>query len=278
MRLGGSVLHTNRHGHRSRSLLSLLAGALTLTVAASASPAGAQTVTLDTLIVYTPAAAAKGDIDSVTDVMVTTANQAFRESGLVHVRVEIADRREIDYVENGDIGTDLDRLSSRDDNFMDVVHDWRSEVRADFVHLIIGSSLGRCGLAWTDPDVDRAFAITHVDCGGRTFAHELGHNLGLLHDRYQESKNRPLTEEGYYGYVNQADGECWYTIMAYQTQCEDNGSSEIFSLLRFSNPRQNYRGRPLGVPVGVGGTTVGGAADAVSHISSVAPVTARWYP
>lgn len=78
MRLGGSVLHTNRHGHRSRSRLSLLAGALTLTVVASASPAGAQT--LDTLIVYTPAAAAKGDIDSVTDVMVATANQAFRKA------------------------------------------------------------------------------------------------------------------------------------------------------------------------------------------------------
>lgn len=166
---------------------------------------------------------------------------------------------------------------------MDVVHDWRSAVRADFVHLIIDSSLRWCGLARIGPDIDRAFAITDVDCDERTFAHELGHNLGLRHDRYQqeqeqENDNRPLTEDGRYGYVNQAGGECWYTIMAYQTQCEDNGFSEISSLLRFSNPRQNYRGRPLGVPVGVGGTTVGGAADAVSHISSVAPVTARWYP
>lgn len=298
MRLGGSVLHTNRHGHRSRTRLSLLAGALTLAVAASASPVVAQTVTLDTLIVYTPAArvAAGGDIDTVTDddgidtvtdEMVAETNRALRESGLDHIRVEIAGRREIAYVESNDIETDLRWLSFRDDGFMDTVHNWRSEVRADFVHLIVYYPPGtdrRCGVAWPNLDVNWAFAVTGVECGGRIFAHELGHNLGLQHDRYQQEKdNMPLTADGHYGYVNQrafdAGGECWHTIMAYLTQCKDNGlPHEGFSSpLRFSNPRQDYRGQPLGVPVGVGGTTVGGAADAVSHISSVAPAAARWY-
>ena len=49
------------------------------------------------------------------------------------------------------------------------------------MHLIVEPDVG--GIALTP--LPSAFGITCLRCGSRTFAHEVGHNLGLFHDRYQ---------------------------------------------------------------------------------------------
>lgn len=69
----------------------------------------------------------------------------------------------------------------------------RSDLGADLVHLLVAftppsSSDGSytCGVASTVLQPSAAFGVTLFYSGCRyTFTHELGHNLGLVHDRYQ---------------------------------------------------------------------------------------------
>ena len=165
------------------------------------------------------------------------------------------------------------------DGHMDDVHALRDRVGADLVHLIVGRS-DNCGAAY----VGSAFGITLRRCGGDTFTHELGHNMGLHHDRYQVHHNEGgVSPHPAYGYVNQRSFEpgtpsFWRTIMSYSTQCfEVTGGYRCPQLFRFSNSRQQYNDDPLGVPYGVDGSDpVTGPADAVVVLNATAPALAMW--
>ena len=245
--------------------------------------AEAEAATVDVAVLYTPAArdAAGGTaaIAAGIDLMVAETNQAYETSGVRH-RVALAGRSEVQYVETGDSALDLDRLVDPSDDHMDEAHALREQVGADLVHLIVdGASATVGGIAY----LAEAFGLTTYQSGGIVFAHELGHNMALRHDRYQvhhyQDETRPHPA---YGYVNQpalAPGaglsRRWATVMAYQTQCTDayTGCSQ---LLRFSNPRQRHGGDPLGVPFGTAGSGATGPADAAAVLAATAPAVARW--
>ena len=62
-----------------------------------------------------------------------------------------------------------------------------------------------CGLAWVlgggFGDADYGFSVINARCqGSLSLAHQLGHNMGLHHDRYVESKASTAVYN--YGYVN----------------------------------------------------------------------------
>ena len=244
-------------------------------------------VTIDVAVVYTPAAREEAggtdEMAAVVDLMLAETNQAYTDSGVGH-RVALVATSEVLYTEAGDF-RDINRLGNPSDGYMDEVHAMRERTGADLVHLIF---------KWQDHPfggvayLGGAFGLTCQHCGGWVFAHELGHNMGLAHDRYaqlyagNQGGRGPVSSDPAYGYVNQqafaaraARSSRWRTIMAYGTQCAD-AYMHCSGLLRFSNARQEYGGDPLGVPFGVGGSEVTGSADAAAVLNATGPAAALW--
>ena len=243
---------------------------------------GDDVTTVDVAVVYTPAArelaGGTAGIDAAIDLMVAETNEAYAASGVRH-RLALVERSEVRYTETGDGGNDLERLVDPEDGYMDDVHTLRDRAGADLVHLIVSQAPGLCGIA-IHPG---AFALTVLDCGGIVMAHEIGHNMGLHHDRFSDQVSRgDVSSHPAYGYVNQRlldanapPSSRWRTIMAYRTHCR---LADVYCswLPRFSNPRQRHNGDPLGVAYGTGEKGVTGAADAAAVLNAMGPAVAAW--
>lgn len=238
-------------------------------------------VTIDVAVVYTPAArkvaGGAAAIEALIDLMIAETNDAYAASDVRH-RLALVERSEVAYVETGTSAIDLGRLAHPDDGHMDGVHALRDRSGADLVHLIVQTS-NVCGQA----DQPGFVSISLRGCGGLVFAHELGHNQGLAHDRYQAHNNEGGVHlHPAYGYVNQrafAPGATrssrWRTIMAYNAQCSASGFNCKW-VPRFSNSRQTYNGDPLGVPHGTGEKGMTGPSDAAAVLNVAGRAVAAW--
>ena len=236
------------------------------------------------LVVYTPAMQTRqggpAGMQALIDLMIHSANHAFEISG-IEPRLVLAHTALVNHVEERTT-TDVNRLADSEDGYMDEVHALRNEHAADLVHLLTawfsspqGAARGLFRESLGQEDFT-AFAVTGTD-SEETFAHEIGHNFGLRHDRYLYSNPAAIYPYAF-GYVNSrafepaAPGAArWRTVMSYPRRCGD----AVFScrrLLRFSNPEQTHEGDPLGVPADDPATGPDGPADARLTINR----TARW--
>ena len=255
---------------------------------------------IDVLVLYTPAAAAYagGEASMRADVerLFGETNTAFRNSG-VSARVR-GWARPVSYVESQDLGTDLDRLEGSFDGYLDEVHSMRTELGADLVHLLVAftpttspDGSYTCGVAFTGLDPRAAFGVTlfYEPCD-YTFTHELGHNLGLKHDRYAQftiSGSGAAHVPYAYGHSNAdtfspiAGGRCWHTVMAYEHHCFDvpGGRGFVVPILRFSSPYRRHpsSGEPLGVLGEVETYSVYGPADAARALELTRAQVAAYY-
>ena len=256
---------------------------------------------IDVLVVYTSNGrselGSRERIEVRIDFSVAQTNMAYTNSG-VHQRIHLVQAVEVDYVSDGYTNTDVTRLEDPDDGFMDSIHALRDRYSADLVHLLVPvtDAHGRRGKfdvggrALLGPSPEAAFsmctmlppdATNWVAWQPRCLAHELGHNQGLLHDRWdQQNSGSDLTDSFLpysYGYVNQrafdqggTELSYWLTIMAEYGQCND-----CRAVPRFSNPDQTYNGDPLGVPGDEHSSSVTGPADARRHLNETKVIVAN---
>ena len=248
--------------------------------------------TIDLAVFYTPAARDwRGGTQAIRDridELVAATNQAYQRSR-VNQRVTLVAVEEMAYVESHSHTTDLSRLVGRNDGYMDEVHSVRDRVAADLVVLVrLGDSTSSAQgvirpLSTSTPPV---FATSYLPGGSLIFAHELGHLMGLHHDRYQACGGFSCFAAAFpyaYGYVNQkglrplsqvSSYDRWRTIMSYSDQCTAEGYY-CWRAPRFSNPDQNYqrfRGFGSPFPLGVAGlapsnSRTAGPADAVRALN-----------
>lgn len=218
-------------------------------------PACPSPVLVRTLVVYTRAASERSLADSVpmpievrAALSVQLTNLALQNSGVAH-RVQLADVVEVPYGDDpgADFYTHLERLRSRSDGLLDGVHALRRQHRANVVSMWVSDG-NACGVGYVPTGVtsarDSAFHVVAVSCAtdNESFAHELGHNLGLEHDR-ANAQGYTGVDPYSYGYQD-VNGE-FRTIMAYRQGCPAGG--ECNRKLYFSDPTGTFSNRPLGV-------------------------------
>ncbi len=230
-----------------------------LPVAESAPPENLPegTAVVDLMIVYTPAArVAEGGTNGMNNnitLSMQKANEAHSNS-LTKVYINLVHSAEISYVESGDPGLDLDRLTFTGgaNNAMDEVHAWRDTYDADLVSLC-ASDPGTGGLAWRLTDENGSpiygFSLTRVQQTDWTYTsvHEWGHNMGCSHSKTQT--HQPWTTNGLYTYSagwqwddtasSASDGYC--SIMTYEN-FDGSGGDEYEEIPFFSNPDIDYVG------------------------------------
>jgi hypothetical protein len=142
-----------------------------------------------------------GPIEDLVNLAIAETNQAFDNSG-INVEINLAklhidDSGYTNDVDDNSLASTLYHLTykqghSKDiDGQLDYIHQMREDVGADMVALL---TTGKgCGVAWSSGNninANRMFSVSKYTCavGYYTFAHELGHNIGALHDKGTSNK------------------------------------------------------------------------------------------
>ncbi|HID26712.1 MAG TPA: hypothetical protein EYP22_02555, partial [Methanosarcinales archaeon] len=229
---------------------------------------------IDIMIVYTSAArqAAGGTsaIQSIINSSVATMNTTFANSNinprvrLVHTVETSYSRGETDTTSG--FNTALYDITGTDDGYMDNIHTLRDTYHADMVQLLFNND-SSAGLAWimTSPSAafeTHAFSVVHYSqADGWAFDHEMGHNMGMVHDRANTNSEGSFS----YSYGYQSPSNSWHTVMAYACA---GGCPRIDY---WSNPAKVYDGEATGVAIGQPEE-----ADARSTINNNAGIIANW--
>ena len=240
------------------------------TVTTAAAPTN---TTIDLLVVYTATARAKqggqAAMNALIAMGVDLANQAYRNSQIA-MQLRLVRAAEISYAETGNMSTDLSRLRSTNDGFMDQVHTLRNQYKADMVALIVDNGGAYCGIAYVMANGPRAsfaswaFSVTDRDCvSNNTLTHELGHNMGDAHDRASGGSGVFPYSYGYRDPVGK-----FRTIMAYA--CPTVSCPRV---KYFSNPKIKINGRPAGIDHRINPTN---SADNARSMNEVRNVIAAW--
>jgi hypothetical protein len=231
---------------------------------------------IDLMVIYTPGAEAWADprppelrdasaiLDRIS-LGVSETNTSYMNSG-VQQRLRLVHVEQVLHDEIPDSEDTLGQFQAGTGAFAGVAA-LRDLHAADLVMLVQYSSSSVCGLAYLmsvpAPEFESmAFSVVEADCisPNFTFAHELGHNMGLRHDWFVDSDATPFSYA--HGHVHTgAPGDRWRSLMSYNDLCASLGFG-CTRLLSWSNADLLYNGAPMGVPAGTKASCTTGSADA----------------
>ncbi|MCG6534576.1 MAG: zinc-dependent metalloprotease [Syntrophales bacterium LBB04] len=211
--------------------------------------------TIDVMIVYDSSAktwvTGQGGMNAFAVDAVARMNQAAANSN-VNLTFRLAHAADIAYTYNSSsgLGTALDNLQSGTGNFS-IVHQWRDTYGADLVALLVdtGSAFGTVGVGYLLSTYsglpDYGFTTTAIRSvnTSHTLTHEIGHNLGCQHSKFQKADPGPNSDLNSYSagwYFTGTNALKYHTIMAYNSDGYGNSYSEA---PLFSTPLLTHRGR-----------------------------------
>ncbi|MEM7792187.1 MAG: zinc-dependent metalloprotease family protein, partial [Verrucomicrobiota bacterium] len=224
-------------------------------------------VTLDLLCVYTPAARlSEGSLPNMLANIaqsVSLANQVHANSKTL-IQFNLAHSAEVNYTESRtNAANDLAALRNVD-GAIDEVHTLREIYEADFVCMFLKTNLtgGQAYRPITYDAADQAFSIVRVqqsDTTSYTTVHEISHNMGIGHSKTQRSR---AGNEAFYTYSagwqwedatsSASIGYC--SIMTYEnfdsnSNSGDSSGREYDRVAHLSNPDISYNENATGDPV-----------------------------
>ncbi|WP_137222088.1 leucine-rich repeat domain-containing protein [Shewanella sp. MEBiC00475] len=201
---------------------------------------------IDVLILYTPGVNTLYSDDPLTRIyhLISVTNQIYVDSG-VFIHTNAVAIEEVDYSDNVYSDIALNDISFQNNTVFDDIPSRRYELGADMVILLRPYVDGdyACGIAWANGSNgsvsnsrDLMYSHTSIDCGDYVMAHELGHNMGLMHSRRQEGEGATFPFGLGYG----LDGN-FTTVMAYE------GVFAAGKVYKFSSPNLDCNGLPCGI-------------------------------
>lgn len=192
----------------------------------------------------------KTNMEGQIDLAIQESNTALDLSG-VYFNLRLVHK----YLETGyfeqDITDALTALATMGDNKLDGVFAKREQYKADLVSLVSGAS-EFCGKGFLGPKRDRMFTVVSYTCltGYYSFLHEIGHNMGCMHDR--ANANECESTGVNYGY--RAPDASFRTIMSYDCTSKPRrcasarrrfstkvASKSCTRIQRISNSNSKYR-------------------------------------
>ena len=208
---------------------------------------------IDLLIVYPSAVRSEAGNTAVVEAAIATAvadsNLCYRNS-LVPMQLRVVHMAEITYTPTGTMNIDLDRLKNDNDGYMDNVHTLRDQYGADLVCLLTtDSDYGGLASTMQHPSLNFASSGFNVNVWDQlgapnyTLAHEIGHNMGCLHNR------EDATWDADYDYSAFCFGKRWLVgSEGYRTVMSYDSSPAAYNnrIPHFSNPLVSYEGVATG--------------------------------
>jgi hypothetical protein len=229
------------------------------------------------MLLYTKEVAAgapniRADVELLMQQLRTVYGTA-RLGGNFSVTTELAHAQEVNYVEADSMEKDLDHLSDPRDTVFRAIHALRDAHKADIVHMLIKAKPNNgCGIGWLNLGLrpEYAFSVSDYQCALQNFSavHEIGHNMGMAHDRFVENEAKPGPDQFNYGFV--ALQRATRSVMAYNDQCSQQNKN-CMRLLQLSSPNIQVGGIPFGNP-----TDHPEAAYNVEVLCRSAPIAAKF--
>lgn len=250
---------------------------LIMALLCGSTPAGAATppnVDIDVMMVHTPGANAaySGAIGTRINHLVNVTNTIYSDSE-VGITLRLVHTEEVGYNDTANLSTSLSAIRYGTDGSLSHIADLRAQKGADmvvFMRLYVSgdyAGLAYIGGPGTQGDMSlwsgSMYSAVAINTSDYVTAHELGHNMGLLHSRVQDPQGGTFSFSTGHGVQS-----TWVTVMAY-----NSAYSAPTKVYRFSNPNHLWGGLPLGVF----GSDPFNGADAAWSLNYVREQVAGYY-